>query len=131
MLLRSCSSRSVGIPWYRLSSSRWSSHELAGAQWRPTIRGDAKSPLTQRLGYPRTLETATSGTDPQNYVPLRKQLKEEAKAKKRGAKQKKGEDPRLASWELTVGIEIHAQLNTESKLFSSKEVDVSMGLCPD
>jgi len=27
---------------------------------------------------------------------------------------------RLAQWELTVGIEIHAQLNTGSKLFSRK-----------
>lgn len=118
MLLRPCSSRSAGIPWYRLRSSRWPSRELPHTQWRPSIRGDTRSPLFQQLGHLRTLETAT-GTDPQNYVPLRKQLKEEAKVK-RGAKRKKGEDPRLARWELTVGIEIHAQLNTESKLFSSK-----------
>jgi aspartyl-tRNA(Asn)/glutamyl-tRNA(Gln) amidotransferase subunit B len=29
-------------------------------------------------------------------------------------------DSRLAEWELTVGIEIHAQLNTARKLFSGK-----------
>jgi aspartyl-tRNA(Asn)/glutamyl-tRNA(Gln) amidotransferase subunit B len=57
-------------------------------------------------------------------VPLRKQLKDEAKAKKsasletRGKTKKQDIDPRLKNWELTVGIEIHAQLNTARKLFS-------------
>jgi hypothetical protein len=59
-----------------------------------------------------------------NVVPLRKQLKDEAKAKKsassetRGKTKKQDIDPRLKNWELTVGIEIHAQLNTTRKLFS-------------
>jgi hypothetical protein len=59
-----------------------------------------------------------------NVVPLRKQLKDEAKAKKsalsetRGKTKKQDIDPRLKNWELTVGIEIHAQLNTARKLFS-------------
>ncbi|GAO17720.1 hypothetical protein UVI_02033220 [Ustilaginoidea virens] len=53
-------------------------------------------------------------------VPLRKQLKEEARL---GKKQDKKNKPKSASqtvhgWELTVGIEIHAQLNTARKLFS-------------
>ncbi|KAK2757367.1 hypothetical protein FQN54_004882 [Arachnomyces sp. PD_36] len=124
MLLRPCSPRTVGIPWYRLRSSRWPSHDLSDAQWRPTIRGDAKTPLPQKSAPHRTFATTTTGTDPQNYVPLRKQLKEEAKAK-RGAKRRNGEDPRLARWELTVGIEIHAQLNTESKLFSRAPTTLS------
>lgn len=58
-------------------------------------------------------------------VPLRKQLKDEAKAKKAAAFNKAtGKAPsaelgrRLKDWELTVGIEIHAQLNTARKLFS-------------
>jgi hypothetical protein len=61
-----------------------------------------------------------------NVVPLRKQLKDEAKAKKsalletRGKAKKQEIDPRLKNWELTVGIEIHAQLNTARKLFSCK-----------
>jgi hypothetical protein len=59
-----------------------------------------------------------------DVVPLRKQLKDEAKAKKavslesRGKSRVKDVDPRLKDWELTVGIEIHAQLNTARKLFS-------------
>ncbi|CAM1504066.1 Fc.00g016570.m01.CDS01 [Cosmosporella sp. VM-42] len=52
-------------------------------------------------------------------VPLRKQLKEEAKqAKKLGNKKSKGDSQTVGGWELTVGIEIHAQLNTSRKLFS-------------
>ncbi|KFY65832.1 hypothetical protein V496_02316 [Pseudogymnoascus sp. VKM F-4515 (FW-2607)] len=58
------------------------------------------------------------------YVPLRKQIKDEIKRRKAVAR-----DPssgasnataeRLPDWELTVGIEIHAQLNTPTKLFSA------------
>lgn len=57
---------------------------------------------------------------PKPAVPVRKQLREEAKAaKKQGAKKKtKGDSQTVDGWELTVGIEIHAQLNTERKLFS-------------
>ncbi|KAG6061556.1 hypothetical protein E4U17_001066 [Claviceps sp. LM77 group G4] len=53
-------------------------------------------------------------------VPLRKQLKEEAKlAKKQGKQKSKGNSQTVEGWELTVGIEIHAQLNASRKLFSS------------
>ena len=58
-------------------------------------------------------------------VPLRKHLKDEAKRKKAEAKASNGgnkkqkTDPRLEKWELTVGIEVHAELNTACKLFSS------------
>ncbi|KAK0835955.1 hypothetical protein LTR91_012996 [Friedmanniomyces endolithicus] len=62
----------------------------------------------------------------QETIPLRKHLKDEAKRKKAEAKRdgdksstKLGADPRLEKWELTVGIEIHAELNTACKLFSS------------
>jgi aspartyl-tRNA(Asn)/glutamyl-tRNA(Gln) amidotransferase subunit B len=54
-------------------------------------------------------------------VPLRKQLKDEAKALRVWREQKDSEaTSQLGDWELTVGIEIHAQLDTESKLFSSE-----------
>jgi aspartyl-tRNA(Asn)/glutamyl-tRNA(Gln) amidotransferase subunit B len=52
-------------------------------------------------------------------VPLRKQLKQEAKALRSHKRQRK--ETAQASrqeWELTVGVEIHAQLDTETKLFS-------------
>jgi aspartyl-tRNA(Asn)/glutamyl-tRNA(Gln) amidotransferase subunit B len=53
-------------------------------------------------------------------TPLRKQLKEQAKAlKASGTKKKRNADNQtVPGWELTVGIEIHAQLNTARKLFS-------------
>lgn len=52
-------------------------------------------------------------------VPLRKQLKDEAKqARKQGKKKSKSDSQTVDGWELTVGIEIHAQLNTSRKLFS-------------
>lgn len=52
---------------------------------------------------------------PGAHVPIRKVLKATAKS------QKKTDSPRrqtVPGWELTVGIEIHAQLNTPRKLFS-------------
>ncbi|KAF2152762.1 mitochondrial cytochrome c oxidase assembly factor [Myriangium duriaei CBS 260.36] len=70
----------------------------------------------------RYLQTAAPQT--QAAVPLRKQLKDEAKRKKLQAKlnankqSDKTTSTRHTGWELTVGIEIHARLNTEAKLFS-------------
>ncbi|OBT75706.1 hypothetical protein VF21_05943 [Pseudogymnoascus sp. 05NY08] len=57
------------------------------------------------------------------YVPLRKQIKDELKRRKAAARDPSSSAPntsaeRLPDWELTVGIEIHAQLNTPTKLFS-------------
>lgn len=77
----------------------------------------------------RGLTTATNpGPD---AVPLRKHLKDEAKRKKAEAKasnngnKKQKVDPRLEKWELTVGIEVHAELNTACKLFSSASAEGS------
>lgn len=39
------------------------------------------------------------------------------------SKQKKSYGSNVDRWELTVGIEIHAQLNTERKLFSGMDAD--------
>ncbi|TKX23755.1 glutamyl-tRNA(Gln) amidotransferase subunit B [Elsinoe australis] len=55
-------------------------------------------------------------------TPLRKRLKDEAKRRKQDARArapspKFGDD--IEGWELTVGVEIHARLNTERKVFSS------------
>ncbi|KAK0611694.1 GatB/GatE catalytic domain-containing protein [Immersiella caudata] len=64
-----------------------------------------------------SVETQSTSVPP---TPLRKQLKEQAKAlKASGQKKKKNIDNQtVPGWELTVGIEIHAQLNTVRKLFS-------------
>ncbi|KAH0409779.1 hypothetical protein KCU90_g20519, partial [Aureobasidium melanogenum] len=62
-------------------------------------------------------------------VPLRKQLKEEAKQRKKSAKAAgKGSNEvntLLDKWELTVGIEVHAELNTVHKLFSTARTSVN------
>lgn len=54
-------------------------------------------------------------------MPIRKQLKDQAKALKALGKKKKAkaDNQTVPGWELTVGIEVHAQLNTARKLFSS------------
>lgn len=57
------------------------------------------------------------------HTPLRKELKNAARLSRSGQDEAKVEErrvkqERLKDWELTVGIEIHAQLNTSSKLFS-------------
>ncbi|KAK2873824.1 hypothetical protein FQN49_002028, partial [Arthroderma sp. PD_2] len=106
-------------------------HMVRGCGLRPRL---ALSPLVSapvtRQTWSRTAplqrflsthtQSSTSSTS-REYVPLRKQLKDEAKAKRLKGKGKGG--PRSANsqvegWELTVGIEVHAQLDTDSKLFS-------------
>ena len=70
----------------------------------------------------RSLETATLVN---SDVPYRKQLKDKAKQRRAAGESKhndakKVREARAENWELTVGIEVHAQLNTERKLFSRK-----------
>lgn len=69
--------------------------------------------------------TSESHSQPQS-IPLRKHLKDEAKRKRAEERSSNGngskkttKDLLLEKWELTVGIEIHAELNTACKLFSS------------
>lgn len=60
------------------------------------------------------LQQEPRASDP--AVPIRKQIKEEKRSKKssKGLKTKEND-----KWELTVGIEVHAELNTTRKLFSA------------
>ncbi|TGJ83793.1 hypothetical protein E0Z10_g4945 [Xylaria hypoxylon] len=76
------------------------------------------APLVRYL-HTETRESPLNAPAP-IHVPLRKQLKDEAKKQKAsGKKKKKNADNQVVDgWELTVGIEIHAQLNTAKKLFS-------------
>ena len=60
-----------------------------------------------------------------HVAPFRKQLKEEAKQRRTTERSilndtKKSSDQWINRWELTVGIEVHAQLNTNCKLFSGE-----------
>jgi len=57
----------------------------------------------------------------EQIVPLRKKLKDEAKKRRIESKAtlaRSKDDVNLGNWELTVGVEIHAELNTSRKLFS-------------
>ncbi|KAF1930333.1 uncharacterized protein M421DRAFT_418647 [Didymella exigua CBS 183.55] len=76
----------------------------------------------------RSLQTA-SQPPAHDDTPFRKALKDAAKQQKKaskgGNKSKKPVDPRLEKWELTVGIEIHAELNTARKLFSGAATSIS------
>ncbi|XWW92553.1 hypothetical protein V2A60_000476 [Cordyceps javanica] len=66
---------------------------------------------------PHAAATPKPDIAPLNF---RKKLKDEAKlAKKHGKKKNKSDNQTVEGWELTVGIEIHAQLNSPRKLFSS------------
>lgn len=81
---------------------------------RGTLRTLSVRPLNPALSFPRAYSTPT-----QERVPLRKQLKQEAKFLRSHKKQRKeDEEASRQEWELTVGVEIHAQLDTEAKLFS-------------
>jgi aspartyl-tRNA(Asn)/glutamyl-tRNA(Gln) amidotransferase subunit B len=84
---------------------------------RPTAHS-----LSSRRYHGTQVPTArTDSTRPELVVPFRKQLKDEAKKRKAEGtgKKAKQDNQKLDSWELTVGIEIHAQLNTARKLFSA------------
>lgn len=74
----------------------------------------------RRVCYPA--RTANYAIQVRENIPLRKQLKDEAKTKRIAGPDRASnsaiEDHKLKDWELTVGIEIHAQLNTARKLFS-------------
>jgi aspartyl-tRNA(Asn)/glutamyl-tRNA(Gln) amidotransferase subunit B len=90
---------------------------------------------TSRLplqAFTRFLQTDAQAAS-QDDVPFRKALKDAAKQQKKEKPSKsgvslgytKGNDPRLEKWELTVGIEIHAELNTARKLFSRAATSIS------
>jgi aspartyl-tRNA(Asn)/glutamyl-tRNA(Gln) amidotransferase subunit B len=97
------------------------------------MRARLTSPSQPARHAARFLQTESQ--PPQDDTPFRKLLKDTAKQQKRnkklstkacnGAKQQP--DPRLEKWELTVGIEVHAELNTARKLFSGAATSVSEG----
>ncbi|WPH04317.1 Hypothetical protein R9X50_00720600 [Acrodontium crateriforme] len=119
-------------------ASKMNTHALRSApltMLRACSSAAARTPrlcILDKWLHSRGLMTDPTGTnkDSPQAVPLRKHLKEEAKKKKALARAsggqtrgKKAIDPRLEEWELTVGIEIHAELNTAKKLFSSALAD--------
>ena len=98
-----------------------------GPRFGPLLYTSASSSAARR---PRACVVArwlhcrgfTSAPFKAEAIPLRKHLKDEAKRKKaeaRSAGPQALTNPLLDKWELTVGIEVHAELNTSCKLFSS------------
>jgi aspartyl-tRNA(Asn)/glutamyl-tRNA(Gln) amidotransferase subunit B len=79
----------------------------------------------------RPIQTDSQATPRQDDIPFRKQLKDAAKQQKKEHRASSGltknarGDSRLDKWELTVGVEIHAELNTARKLFSGAATSVS------
>ncbi|KAI9653440.1 MAG: hypothetical protein M1831_005988, partial [Alyxoria varia] len=80
----------------------------------------------RRTNHTQNFQTPSTTSEP-DPIPLRKQLKAEARLAKESPKddsrarrsRKKPTPEQLSRWHLTVGIEIHAELNTTCKLFSS------------
>ncbi|KAE8152675.1 B subunit of glutamyl-tRNA amidotransferase [Aspergillus avenaceus] len=104
-------------PWLRQSPR--AARSLVGSQCRqPHSSRFPTLPYNYLKSLPvRNLQT--SAAESQDRVPLRKQLKQSAKSLKAEKRQKREEEEASRQkWELTVGVEIHAQLNTENKLFS-------------
>ncbi|KAH6522289.1 hypothetical protein HBI81_147800 [Parastagonospora nodorum] len=100
------------------------------------LRRARSAQLSQRPTLTKTSSRGLQTESPaalQDGTPFRKALKDAVKQQKREkraasnppASSAKGHDPRLDKWELTVGIEIHAELNTARKLFSSAATSVS------
>ncbi|PYH92753.1 glutamyl-tRNA amidotransferase subunit B [Aspergillus ellipticus CBS 707.79] len=108
-------------PWFRQCPR--ATRSLACPQCRPSPRPQeamrALNALPSSSLSPPIRSLQTSAPESQDHIPLRKQLKQDAKAVKARKRQtRENEQTSRDKWELTVGIEIHAQLNTESKLFS-------------
>lgn len=85
-----------------------------------------------RAGRRSSRGLSTTSRTSEHIVPLRKQLKEETKTQKRSQKlasSNKGLSvipaELLAQFELTVGLEIHAELSTARKLFSTAATSLS------
>lgn len=89
---------------------------------------------TQQWSIPvRQAQTSQSGSGLESAVPFRKQLKDEKnqqtlwkrvqghEPKKEASSAKREAQSNRERWDLTVGIEVHAQLNTDRKLFSSNQ----------
>lgn len=90
---------------------------------RPT----AYSLSAKRYHGTQVPNASTDSGSPDTTIPFRKQLKDEARKKKAEGtgKKSKQDNQKLEDWELTVGIEIHAQLNTARKLFSAASSSIN------
>ena len=107
-MLQVCCRRAVLYAWARPACALSNIHEACA---------------TQPWSFRTQLYHACTTRSEQDSTALRKHLKDAAKVKKADLNRSKSSSLeaaiKAARWELTVGIEIHAQLNTPRKLFSS------------
>ena len=113
-MLQSCVGRCVAV---LLRSLHQGSEAYRSCCLLALLKGHERPRITESLRNHAPRRFASE------VVPLRKQLKDEAKKKRLSGSgfhptQTKGTNS--IDWELTVGIEIHAQLNTACKLFSGE-----------
>jgi aspartyl-tRNA(Asn)/glutamyl-tRNA(Gln) amidotransferase subunit B len=103
---------------------------MIGRQARNAIGNAFVRQVSLRSGSCVVAQTrwlATQISTPQDEptsIPIRQQLKQQAKLKNK-RKSTSGLEIDDGSWELTVGIEIHAALNSERKLFSSAGTSIN------
>lgn len=113
-MLQTCCKKAVQEAWARPARS------LSRLRARPACA------LFLSWDHAKQLYQQSARYSQKDNTPLRKRLKDETKARKiAGVTQGRGSDAfkdeaRAREWELTVGIEIHAQLNAARKLFSGK-----------
>lgn len=112
-------------PWLSRSSGQAASLLLCSRCRELYMEAAAVATARSPAQFLRRLR-ATALVSQEVAVPLRKQLKQEAKAFKARKRQTKERDETYRKeWELTVGIEIHAQLDTATKLFSRAATSTS------
>lgn len=103
--------QSLGL---RLMPGRWIAARIVSLQ-----NSRIFPPTIYRLSYRRFSSCKPTNAE---VTPLRKKLKDAARASRSAqvyeVKHDTPSSDNLNPWELTVGIEIHAQLNTHVKLFS-------------
>lgn len=140
-IIKSGRRKAAGIPKSRVSMPYASRINDVTSMLIATVRHGALSNIQRRIARDgrfrveawynhqaiqtrRLLQTQVS---PADSVPFRKLLKDEAKKRRVSPYQidtsntgRVVDNAVLDRWELTVGLEIHAQLNTEHKLFSGE-----------
>lgn len=89
-------------------------------RWQGCLHSSTIPVASRKLTTSRICRDSSTTTRSERSPPtsFRKQLKDEAKARKGSPQARSSHEESHPDWELTVGVEIHAQLNTPRKLFS-------------
>ncbi|MCJ1358676.1 MAG: hypothetical protein MMC33_008676 [Icmadophila ericetorum] len=111
----------------RLRLHPWQSSKVNSFKYQGPREPQATQSFPQSAIKVRWLQTGSSEIQ---HVPFRKQLKDAAKRRREAGENGENKRSKIAAgqleqWELTVGIEVHAQLNTERKLFSRATTSIN------